>query len=139
MSDQNKCITPGCNEPADGLDNEHCQQCWEMECDAEFNNWIKAADAAGLLRELDDMTENTSPVDAITDIPRLIAICPECGGTLEAEITTRVTATNRPTSGGVLVRCSNEDEGVYHSYLQSDWAMTNDTVEKYLGVDDQCP
>lgn len=31
-----QCCEPGCQEPADGLDDEHCQMHWEAECDRSF-------------------------------------------------------------------------------------------------------
>lgn len=52
-----KCVNPGCDHPAKGLDDEHCQTCWESHCDRTFTEWGIAAEAAGLLDLLEQMSE----------------------------------------------------------------------------------
>lgn len=75
------------------------------------------------------------PFDTV-EVPLLIACCPECGGTLEAECKewTLVDGIPRATQCGLLIRCTMQnplrDDG--HLFAQSDWIPVRMEVYEWL-------
>jgi len=66
-------------------------------------------------------------------VPREIAVCPECGGTLHADVIGWETATGLPSKGDVNIDCE-ADPDCAHRYWQSDWQPIIDKVEKWCGA-----
>lgn len=69
------------------------------------------------------------------DVPRTVAVCPECDGELEIECDewTIVDGVSRPTQAGLIVYCdakkTEEDE---HQYNQCDWMPVQNQVCDWL-------
>ena len=81
--------------------------------------------------------------DDITDVPKHVAVCPECGGGLYAQCEAWVSDSGQPCRDGVSVSCYEEekaldkwecqDDGtpvseVSHRWWQSDWQPVMDAV-----------
>jgi hypothetical protein len=85
------------------------------------------------------------PFDLL-EVPRKVAVCPECGGTVKVECNewTEVDGVSKPTQGGLLVYCAadspfgdpdeNEDEEEEHNYAQCMWMDAIMSVYKWLGA-----
>jgi hypothetical protein len=82
----------------------------------------------------------------IKEVPREVAVCPECGGCLEVECNewTEIDGVSIPTQYGLMVYCDtdspygepdeDEDEEENHRYMQCDWIPVNMQVYKWLGA-----
>ncbi len=66
------------------------------------------------------------------DVPKQIAVCPECKGPLEAISEEWIAETGQPTFS-LLVGCQKFDGDNEHKHFQSDWQSTIDTVQKWAG------
>jgi hypothetical protein len=68
------------------------------------------------------------------DVPKNIAVCPECGSGLSAESNEWDEETGKPSKGGLLLICENYDEN--HRGYQSDWQIVHHHVEDWCGAVD---
>ncbi|MBC8867792.1 MAG: hypothetical protein H8E44_00145 [Planctomycetes bacterium] len=74
----------------------------------------------------------------ITDVPREVAECPECGDQLEIDVYEWESETGFPTTTGFHVVCKSEEmseTGVpveTHRCWQSDWQPINDSIAEWL-------
>ena len=67
-------------------------------------------------------------------VPREIAVCPECQGSLTARSQEWEIDTGRPNAAALAVDCdadTGRDEEWNHSYWQSDWQPVIDAVAKW--------
>ena len=84
------------------------------------------------------------PFDTL-EVPRTIAVCPECSGTIEVECNewTLIDGVPRPTQGGLRVYCDtdsplgismreDDDEDNDHHYAQCDWIPVNMKIYRWL-------
>ena len=81
------------------------------------------------------------------DVPKEIAVCPECGGELYAQACEYETETGIPTECGIELSCEKDDEAMarwekdktglpmsefgVHRWWQSDWQPVIDAVTKW--------
>jgi len=72
------------------------------------------------------------------DIPREIAVCPECDAQLHAQCMAWNYATGRPSDIDlhcVQEKFGDEDFGNAHYWRQSDWQPVRDKVDNWAGCD----
>ena len=70
-------------------------------------------------------------------VPKEIAVCPECGGELQARSMEWATESGRPNSSALEVYCVNDysdEPGDWHSYRQDKWQPINDAIAKWCGA-----
>ncbi len=85
----------------------------------------------------------------VCEVPRFVAICPECQSTIYVEVTEWDTDTKRATYCGIDLNCNAEEQAlmdweqaedgtpfseVAHRWHQSEWQPVRDAVAKWLGV-----
>ena len=68
------------------------------------------------------------------DVPKAIAICPECGDTLHAEAQEFDTETGSPTIGGLVIYCNSDPFCSTHKMQYYDWVPVKLRVDKYFGA-----
>lgn len=81
----------------------------------------------------------------IKEVPRSIAVCPECDGSIEVECNEwcMVDGISRPTQAGLLIYCEPDSPLHFdaeridehgHAYRQCDWAPVHQQINKWLGA-----
>lgn len=72
------------------------------------------------------------------NVPRSIAICPECGNDLRVSCNAWDESTGQPYACDLQIDCENEkwfddeeDKGFEHRWFQSDWQSVVDVVRKW--------
>jgi hypothetical protein len=73
------------------------------------------------------LTPNTPTI-----VPRSLATCPECGGTLEVRSMAWDAATGAPIASDLQIEC--KDDTGNHRWWQSMWQPVVDTIRKWAGV-----
>jgi hypothetical protein len=68
------------------------------------------------------------------DIPKSVAICPECNGQLTALPQSWDAATGRPSAVDMDIVCINELQSGNHRFHRSDWQPTRETIAKWCGA-----
>lgn len=74
------------------------------------------------------------------EVPKEVAVCPECGGELYVYCHGWHTDTGQPIAADLQIDCENEkvfdeDDGFEHRWFQSDWQSIKDAVVKWSMAD----
>lgn len=69
-------------------------------------------------------------------IPKSVAVCPECGGRLDAECIEWGAEDGKPSTSGLYIDCRKDRRRMEHKYWQSDWQSIVDAIGKWCGAED---
>mgnify|MGYP000903357993 CR=1 FL=1 len=69
-------------------------------------------------------------------VPKLIAVCPECGGELAARSGSWETQTGRPVAESIELDCMNDlrDGKAGHRWFQSDWQPVRNRIYRWCNA-----
>ena len=67
----------------------------------------------------------------VVEIPRSVVVCPECGGSLEAECIGWDPDTGQPDE--IAIACCGDDDRL-HRWWQSDWQEVRDRIAAWAGA-----
>lgn len=71
------------------------------------------------------------------EVPRDVAVCPECGGDLWVMAEAWETKTDCPVADSLTIECDKNTYGdgtFRHRWWQSDWQPVRDAVTKWCGA-----
>jgi len=93
-----------------------------------------ASDTGMRARNMWEMPDNNKPLwrGKSSTVPRAIAICPECQGTLAARSLEWDAASGRPEASAIELDCEHDCRGgKTHRHFQSDWQPVRDAIAKW--------